>query len=204
MGDAYSPNQASAVESAQRPPAPQARVFVGIRIAPAIADQLARFAAALQSPFVRTVAPVDIHLTLAPPWNETLVSDAIAKLARATAPFSAFPLVIQRVCYGPQPRWPRLLWAECAAGKELFTLRAALLEAFGQANERPFQPHVTLARIRGNSRALARKYPIDERLSLTQRVESIELFQSPPPRATGYRILASSRLAEAVGSGPTA
>ncbi len=40
-------------------------------------------------------------------------------------------------------------------------------------------------------------------LSLAQRIESIELFQSPPPGGTDYRILASLRLGETVGTTPT-
>jgi len=63
---------------------------------------------------------------------------------------------------------------------------------------------VTLARLRGNSWAVARKHPIDRALSLTQRVGSVELFQSPPPGEIGYRIVASQRLGDTGGSAPTA
>jgi 2'-5' RNA ligase len=73
-------------------------------------------------------------------------------------------------------------------------LRAALLDGLGQQDERPFHPHVTLARIRGNGRVIARKHPIDRPLSLTQRIESVQLFQSPPPSEQGYRVLASAPL----------
>jgi 2'-5' RNA ligase len=83
------------------------------------------------------------------------------------------------------------LWADCLATEELVTLHVALLDAFGQKDERPFHPHVTLARIRGNGRIIARKHPIDRPLSLVQRVESVQLFQSPAPGQRGYRVLAS-------------
>ena len=183
--------------------APQARVFVGLRIAPEIAKQLAQLAAGLERPSVRPVAPADIHLTLVPPWNETSTADAIEKLGRLVSKFDAFWLIFQHVGYGPQPRRPRLLWADCAATDEIAALRTTLLQAYGQTDERPFQPHVTLARIRADGPAIARKYPIDQPLSLTQRVETIEFFQSPPPGAKGYRILASLRLGETTGSAPT-
>ena len=71
----------------------------------------------------------------------------------------------------------------------------ALLQAFGQADERPFRPHVTLARLRDKGRAIARKHPIDQDLALTQRVGSVELMQSPPPGGSGYKVLASLPLA---------
>lgn len=182
-----------------RPP----RVFVGVRIAPEIARALAQLARELERFSVRLVAPADIHLTLVPPWHENSVSGAIAKLRLVAGRFGAFPLTFQRVGYGPQPRRPRLLWAECAAGDEIVAFHAALLHAYGQIDERPFRPHVTLARIRGNGSAIARKHPIDRQLSLTQRVESIELFQSPPPGESGYRVVASLRLGETAHSTPT-
>ena len=178
----------------------QARVFVGLKIAPEIASQLAEFAAALGNPRVRPVAPADIHLTLVPPWNTTATADAIAKLGEVAGRFGPFSLIFRHVGYGPQPRRPRLIWADCAVSEEIAALRLALLETFGQHDERPFQPHVTLARIRSDGPTIARKYPIDRPLSLTQCVESIELFQSPPPGETGYRVLASLPLGETPGT----
>jgi len=175
---------------------PQARVFVGLKIAPEIASQLAEFATALDKPSVRPIARADIHLTLVPPWNETSTQNAIEKLGRVALGFGAFPLIFQHVGYGPQPRRPRLLWAGCAATDEIAALRTALLQVSGQTDERPFQPHVTIARIRAHGPAIARERPIDQPLSLTQRVESIELFQSPPPGGSGYQVLASLRLGE--------
>lgn len=195
MGQVYSSSQAEGAEQA-RPEqlSPPTRVFIGLRVAPEIASQLAQFAAALERPSVRQVAPADIHLTLVPPWNETSLPCAISKLAGVVARFGAFPLLFQYVGYGPQPRRPRLLWAECAASDEIAALRMALLLAFGQTDERPFQPHVTLARIRAAGPVIARKHPINQPVSLTQQIESVELFQSPPAGQSGYQVLTSLRL----------
>lgn len=183
--------------------APPARVFVGLKIAPEIANQLAQLVAGLENPSIRPVAPADIHLTLVPPWNEGSIPDAIAKLGRVAGQSGAFQLIFQHVGYGPQQRQPRLIWVDCAASAEIAALHAALVQAFGQTDERPFQPHVTLARIRANRRSIARQHPIDQQLTLMQRVESIELFQSPPPGEHGYRVVASLRLGEAGPSEPT-
>jgi RNA 2',3'-cyclic 3'-phosphodiesterase len=174
-----------------------------LKIAPEIASRLARFVSALGKSSIRPVAPADIHLTLVPPWNESSIPDAIEKLGRVAGRFGAFSLTFQHVGYGPQPRRPRLLWADCAVTDEIGGLRAALLQAYGQTDERPFHPHVTLARIRAAGPATARKHPIDQPLSLTQRVDSVELFRSPPPGGTGYQILASLSLGETTGSAPT-
>jgi len=168
-----------------------ARVFVALKIAPEIADELAQMARSLEPFPVRLVMPSDIHLTLVPPWNEVSITDAVEKLRRVAKRFGAFTLEFRRVEYGPEPRRPRLLWAKCAAGRDIGELRAALLLTFEQTDERSFRPHVTLARLRGNGAVIARKYPIDQDLVRTQRVESVELMQSPPPGESGYKVLAS-------------
>lgn len=167
------------------------RVFVALKMAPEIAGELARMARELERFPVRLIAPADIHLTLVPPWNEVSIPDAVGKLGRIADRFGDFTLEFRHVGYGPEPRRPRFLWAECAAGSGLARLRAELLLAFEQADERPFRPHVTLARLRGNGAVIARKYPVDRDIALTQRVGSVELMQSPAPGESGYKVLAS-------------
>ncbi len=191
--------QASESQSGSQQPL---RIFVGLKIAPDIAAELAGIAKSLDELGVRLIAATDIHLTLVPPWSETFALGAINKLQLTAATFNAFRLTFHHVCYGPHPRRPRLLWAECKATDELVTLRATLLKIYGQIDDRPFQPHVTLARIRGSGVAIARGHPIDRNLLLTQQVETVELFQSPRGGETGYRILASSRLGAATGLVP--
>ena len=171
------------------------RIFVALRIAPDIALALAQYGRDLEQFSVRPVAPADIHLTLVPPWNEVSPAEAVEKLRRVVDRFFPFTLTFRHVGYGPEPKRPRFLWAECVASKEIAEFRVALIQAFGQADERPFRPHVTLARLRDKGRALARKHPLDQDLALTQRIESIELMQSPPPDGSGYKILASVPLA---------
>jgi len=167
------------------------RVFVALKIASEIAQTLAQYGHVLERFPVRLIAPADIHLTLVPPWNEASIPQTIERLRRVAGQCGSFTLKFEHVGYGPEPRFPRLLWASCAATDALAALRAALLAEFGQTDERPFRPHVTLARIRNNGRWIARKCPIDQDIALTQRVDSVELMQSPPPGENGYTVLAS-------------
>ena len=171
--------------------APAARIFVALRVSPEIAKELTQMANVLEGLSVRLIAPADIHLTLVPPWNETAISKAIEKLRSVAEKAAPFILAFRHLGYGPHPRRPRLLWADCEASNELAALHAALLLAFGQTDNRAFLPHVTVARIRGNGGVLARKHPIDRALAFLQRVETIELMQSPPAGEVGYRVLAS-------------
>ena len=166
------------------------RIFVGIKVAPELARQFALLAKRERVPF-RYVPAGDIHLTLVPPWNEASIPDAVAKLRQAMEGLSCFSLIFERLCYGPEPRRPRMLWAECAPNAEIIALRSALLSAFGQESERPFRPHVTLARIGINARPVAEENPVNQTLCLTQAVNSVELFRSPAPGESGYEVVAS-------------
>jgi 2'-5' RNA ligase len=173
------------------------RVFIGIKLAPEIARELAKIASELENSHVKPVIADDMHLTLVPPWQEVSIGKGTETLRQLTSGFVAFALDVQHVGYGPDLRRPRMLWADHPSTRELVALRAALHAAYTQTDERPFSPHVTLACLRGNGRAIARKQPIDRAVALRQWVDSVELFQSPSPGERGYRILASAPLGEA-------
>jgi len=173
------------------------RVFVALKFAPEVLQQLADMSASLEGSEVRRVAAGDIHLTLVPPWNESAIFSAVSKLSRVAEHHDSFELHFKHVGYGADPRHPRFLWVECLASSELAELRAALLTAFERSEQRPFRPHVTLARIRERGGRIARKHPIDRDLVLSQRITSVELMRSPPPSAIGYTVLASVPLGTA-------
>ena len=179
-----------------------ARIFVGLKMNPDIADQLAALAAELRDTRARRVAAADIHLTLVPPWQEVSIDQAIEKLRQVVSDFPPFLLKIQHLGYGPQAGRPTLLWVDCAATDEITALRDTLMEAFGQEDSRPFRPHVTLARIGSGDRSFPRRHPMDRDLSFEQAVRKVELFQSPPPGTTGYQILASIQLGRADAAVP--
>jgi 2'-5' RNA ligase len=167
------------------------RVFVALKMAPDIAEELAHIARPLERFAVRTIAKEDTHLTLVPPWNEPAVPYAIEKLRLAIESHYAFRLEFRHVGYGPDPKRPRLVWVDCSTSKELMGLHAALMLAYGQSDEQLFLPHVTLSRIRGNGARVARRCPIDRDLALFQEITSIELMQSPSSGGRGYKVLAS-------------
>lgn len=61
------------------------RILIGLSIVPEVASQLARLVADTEDCVLRLVAPVDIHLTLVPPWNEPSSEAAIERLGGPTA-----------------------------------------------------------------------------------------------------------------------
>ena len=173
------------------------RVFVGIKLNAEIAEQLAQLAMPLERFAARLVQASDLHMTLVPPWNEDHLPETVDRLRRAVQDFPSFSLAFERIRYGPDPRRPRMLWAVCHAGAEISALKTLLLLAFQQTEQRPFLPHVTLARIPKHAVTVARKNPQDRELVLTQRVVAVQLFRSPEPGRVGYEVLASAPLASA-------
>lgn len=170
------------------------RIFVGIKAAAEVAGELVELSRPLEGRGARLVPRDDIHLTLVPPWNETDIVGTIETLHTVASHFGCFLLTIVHLGYGPNLRHPRLLWADCIASEELTDLWTALMTAYGRTDARPFRPHITVARIRGNGRLIARANPMDRDLRLTQYVSSVELFQSP--RQNGYRVIVSQALAQ--------
>jgi 2'-5' RNA ligase len=173
------------------------RVFVGIKVAPDIAEELAKLVKPLERLPVRLIPSADIHVTVVPPWSETDVSGAIEKLHKATCGLQAFTLAFSHLAYGPTRRRPRLLWAECVPTQVIAETHALLLAAFGQAQERPFRPHATLARLQRHGRIIADAHPFNWTLSLAQRVEAIQLFKSPGKGEKGYEAIVSVPLGRA-------
>jgi 2'-5' RNA ligase len=171
------------------------RIFIGLKIAAPIAQELAQYAHRLERAPSRFVPCDDIHLTLVPPWNENSIGDVIERLRATSSRLEPFPLAFTRLSYWPNHRRARLLCVECVPSPELAALQSALLDVFGQTNDRPFKPHVTLARLKRGAKAASARSALDEDLALEQSIDTVELFQSPKPPAKGYAILASVPLA---------
>jgi 2'-5' RNA ligase len=129
--------------------------------------------------------------------KNTYLPETVERLCRAVRDFPAFSLAFERIRYGPDPRRPRMLWAVCRANAEISQLATVLRQVFQKSEQRPFLPHVTLARIAKHGAAVARKNPLDRELTFAQRVDAVQLFRSPEPGSVGYEVLASAALAGA-------
>ena len=167
------------------------RVFVGLKINQHIADLLAERARLIESAPNRFVAREDIHPTLVAPWDEVFIEGTVEKLRAALRGLKPFTLVFTHLSYWPDCHRPRLLCAECAPSDDLRSLQSALLAAFGPTKDKPFRPHITLARMQRDGRAAGRKEMLDHNLRLVQAIDSVELFQSGRDAGKGYQILAS-------------
>lgn len=97
-----------------------------------------------------------------------------------------FEIKLERICFGPPNKTPRMIWAEGEKNSGLAELKDDLentlfltRSGYGQGSSRSFRPHITLARIRQREWRLLQPRPkIDKEISLSFLVESMEVMES--------------------------
>jgi 2'-5' RNA ligase len=137
------------------------RAFIAIDIPDAIQQKLNEITTRLQSldqtKAVRWVAARNIHLTLkflgeVSQTNLELLTEIIQAEAIKHRPFE---LEVGELGAFPSIRRPRVIWIGIHAPQELLTLQhgveAETIRLGYAAEERPFSPHLTLARISHNA-----------------------------------------------------
>jgi 2'-5' RNA ligase len=170
------------------------RLFVAVQIDPSVTQALADFSAALRrrahdlAPAARIgwVSPELLHVTSRFIGEvDDAKAAAIAGALLQDLAVSPFDLVLQGAGAFPERGAPRVLWAGIASGGEglsaVETEVSARLAACGVAREdRPYHPHVTLARVRepAGLRSAALFERLADRRFGRSRVEAITLFQS--------------------------
>jgi len=129
------------------------RLFVALDIPEDVRSSLAALVSKLR-PSCRSARWVRIeglHVTLKFIGETSPEKVEAIKLALAAVPRSvSIPINFRGLGFFPNGRRPRVLWAGIEAGPDLAALAAAVetaLDALGIAREeRPFSPHLTLAR----------------------------------------------------------
>jgi len=178
------------------PPAPPAappagrRLFVGVPIATALAEQLAGACESLarrasaQGVALRWVAPASYHLTLKfLGWTRSETIPAITEaIERAVVGVEPFRCKAARLGAFPSTGKATVVWAGIDDPAGLDRLAAAVereLVEVGFAREpRRFHAHVTLARLRAPHDVRDVLLPLSEQVFSATRVDSVHLFES--------------------------
>lgn len=170
------------------------RSFVAIELPPDVLSALGRLQGSLQAdspPGVKWVDAKSIHLTLkflggVPASRLELVSAALAKVAQAMRPLT---LVVKGLGVFPDARRPRVAWVGLEGDVDrLAQLQQAIdtaLTPLGFAKEdRPFVPHLTLARLREDM-------PPPERAGFGQRYLAAHLEPLVPFKVDSLNLMKS-------------
>ena len=160
------------------------RTFIAVDLDDATRDALARLSRRVSRalPAARVPAPETLHITLAflGELDDPRIEDAIQATREAAAGAAPFWLAPGRIgVFGPDHA-PRVVWV--GIGGQTGRLRALqrslarALDARGfTPDDKPFSPHLTLARLTA---------PLDD--ASTLRLQ--QLRSEPPPRADSWRV----------------
>jgi 2'-5' RNA ligase len=135
------------------------RVFIALDIDDAIRDRIQRFMDGVRefAPDARWVRPESLHVTLKFIGEQR--TESVEQMKRALSSLEAEGVEITFRGYGffPTPKAARVFWVGIESGPQLAALARTVDETsaqFGVAREdRPFSPHLTLARGGGGSGA---------------------------------------------------
>ena len=168
------------------------RYFIGLPPDTEVQEQLAQQAKE-QEPtlhFAKWTHPQDYHITLAflgdlEASKAEEVRDVLSKHTFHTSTFSVH--TSQWGCFGP-PKKPSILWAGIESSDELKALHAevwSLMETVGfEREQRPFRPHLTIARrSQGSTAADVKSAHLP---SLSWQVRDVVLFQTHFGRRPAY------------------
>lgn len=126
------------------------RLFVAVDLPEAVKATLAGLPRDL--PGARWVGAEELHLTLRFIGEVDQRTFLAVKEALAAVRFSAFPLTLCRVGHFPPRKIPRVLWVGMDQSEPLAGLQQqvelALVDAAIPPDDRPFSPHITLARFK--------------------------------------------------------
>ena len=177
------------------------RLFTGISLPAEVPDRLERVIRDLQRGVRANWSPVEnLHFTLKfiGSWPDSRL-DELQSALQALRPGPAFRVRVSQLGYFPNPHRPHSLFAGVQAGPELAALAAAVDQAAAalgiKTEDRPYHPHVTLARIKDQSQVRALRGRVAEMTDLEFGefdVRAFHLYESRTgPRGSVYTKLAT-------------
>ena len=150
------------------------RLFTAIDLPPTVLLKLERLQSALRPDAFIKWSPLDnLHITtkFIGEWPDSRVNE-LSELLQSVAQRATFDLELKHLGWFPNERSPRVLWVGIQREQPLRDLAQAteecLLKIGIAKEERPFTPHLTLARMKN-------PVPLDRLREKVQEMKSTEL-----------------------------
>ena len=132
------------------------RVFVAIGISSQLKEEIAAWQKEWNHLSVRWIKPENMHVTLIPPWYVGKVDELINLLKSCKDILEPFTITFREVMFGPNPKRPRLIWANGDVPSEILILKSKFGKILQprqtwlarKSEKRPFFTHLTIARFK--------------------------------------------------------
>jgi 2'-5' RNA ligase len=171
------------------------RLFLGLPIPPELAQALTRLTRAIELPKGRRTAHEDLHLTLV--FLGEVVEPTFPLIERELSELTFAPFPLKLTSLNTFPR-AGVLFAEIEPARPLLHLQAKVAASMARCGfapeDRPYHPHITLARFHGPLRLSKSQHtlPPSRRSSFT--ADTVNLYRSHlTPTGSHYEILAQKK-----------
>jgi RNA 2',3'-cyclic 3'-phosphodiesterase len=171
------------------------RLFLGLPIPSELAEALTRLTRAIELPKGRRAAPENIHLTLV--FLGEVAEPTLPHIERELSGlnFASFQLKLTSLNTFPRAG---VLFAEVEPTRPLLDLQAKVAASMARcgfaAEDRPYQPHITLARFHGPLRLNKSQHALPPSLQRSFIADTVNLYRSnPTPTSPHYEILAQKK-----------
>jgi RNA 2',3'-cyclic 3'-phosphodiesterase len=140
------------------------RIFIGIDLDEEVRARISRFLEGVQgfAPLARWMRPESLHVTLKfigeqPEGRVNTIAERLGSIEG-----SAFDIRLSGYGFFPTTKAPRVFWIGIEAGPQLADLAASIDKTTAELGvpreDRPYSPHLTLARAGGGSRSGSPKW----------------------------------------------
>jgi len=163
------------------------RLFIAINLPEKVQNRLSSYLSKYQELPAKWTKKQNIHITLL--FLGYVKDDEISEILKNTEQIvknhNSFSLTLNKICYGPPKKPPRMIWAAGEKSEELGELQVDLENSLSNLDlkkeKRAYSPHITLARLRRweFKKLDEEERPIiDDDIDLTCEVNSIEIMES--------------------------
>lgn len=172
------------------------RIFIALKISEELRSAITECEKAWADLPVRWLQGKNLHVTIIPPWYVQDAQPVIDLLKTMEGRTGTVEMAFEKVRPGPDPRNPRLIWAEGPTPPRLPKLKTGLEQLLKFRHEkRPFLLHLTLARLKPEN---FKKFPdkkFQETVDWKGEAAAFVLMESKlSPSGADYHVLAEFKL----------
>ena len=176
------------------------RIFIAINLPKEVRRALANYEQKWADLPAKWSRPENLHITLAFLGNtsDQELTEVCGLMQQVGERHTPFAISINHIVYGPDAKRPRMIWAVEERTPQLLALQKDVVDTLGRSEDKPFSPHLTLARLKAfelQRMETEELSEVNEEISLSFKVSSLEVMESALKRSGAeYTVVQSCKL----------